>query len=368
MAPAVRKHPEARPTRTERDDMADPTKRCSVEGCERGGKLRRGMCSTCYQRWARHGDPTKVTYGRRYAPGQKCSVADCASTAQDGRLKRGMCERHYDQWRNANLIGTCTADDCAWHGHLKRDLCPSHYREYLSANAKRRCRVDGCDTNTVGRDLCSKHYQAWAKYGDPLARNPRFLDHDAAERLCKGCGETYPATPENFQRGSDGRVRGKCRACRAQDKNDRRARFIAEGNPCARAGCVNVGSVETGDGLLCGMHSTRKYRRGEIGPAERQTRRAGEGHIQPDGYVVKYGRREHRTVMEQALGRPLRTFENVHHKNGIRHDNRPENLELWIVPQPCGRRPEDLAEWVVEQYPELVAAALAQRKQLSLIE
>lgn len=84
---------------------------------------------------------------------------------------------------------------------------------------------------------------------------------------------------------------------------------------------------------------------------------APEGHPRANnkGRVL-----EHLLVMERMLGRPVEASETVHHKNGVRDDNRPENLELWSGNHPPGARVEDQIVWALtvlqKHAPELLRA------------
>lgn len=95
---------------------------------------------------------------------------------------------------------------------------------------------------------------------------------------------------------------------------------------------------------------------------------SGAGNVNREGYrrisapghpnANRHGRiLEHRKVLSDKLGRPLRPEESAHHKNGDRLDNRPENLELWVKSQPSGQRASDLVAWareIIEMYGEEV--------------
>lgn len=122
-----------------------------------------------------------------------------------------------------------------------------------------------------------------------------------------------------------------------------RKRVNAPKASCQFQGCDRLA---TGRQALCASHYMQQWRGEPLRPL-RAWKPEGARTVNPvSGYVhIKAGgqwRTEHRVVMEQVLGRPLQRHEQVHHINGVRDDNRPENLELWVQVQPNGVRATDL--------------------------
>lgn len=132
--------------------------------------------------------------------------------------------------------------------------------------------------------------------------------------------------------------------------------------PCSVPGCDRKYRAKG----LCSLHYSRQSATGKVGPVG-PLREPGSIVKSKTGYLYERGKAVHRTVMEAMIGRKLLPGETPHHKNGIRDDNRPENLELWVKPQLPGQRVEDLVAFVVENYPEAVEAALSKRPQLRLV-
>jgi hypothetical protein len=161
------------------------------------------------------------------------------------------------------------------------------------------CTIDSCDKIRITKLYCPKHYARVRKYGSPEIKMPTGNKVQHLNCTVENCNKKH-------------RAKGYC--------NMHYRRYRLRGNPLS---VINTGKKINRQGYV-------------------QIRT-----VKGDGKNGTY-ELEHRLVMEKNIGRKLFDHETVHHKNGIKDDNRIENLELWSKAQPAGQRVEDKIQYAIE--------------------
>ena len=205
------------------------------------------------------------------------------------------------------------------------------------------CSIEGCEKPHQAKGWCTHHYNTNRNHGSPTY----FEDLPPKDPICKeeSCGDAS-------------RIRGYCK------RHYLKARW------------KKTIEVERRSSKKCEMCSKPYYAKGYCvdhyaqfryhgDPCRRDRRRKGSGHTNKKGYRHIYvdGKRiqEHRHVMEKHLGRPLEPYENIHHINGRKDDNRLDNLELWSTSQSPGQRVTDKLGYalaILDKYQSLVDAGV----------
>lgn len=206
---------------------------------------------------------------------------------------------------------------------------PPRRNDHPRLHTAMKCSVESCDRPYRCKGFCALHYER-NKTGIPLSaphRNPK------PSKFCSfpGCGRKHNANGYCYQHDNQ---RKAGRGFSAIKKTNRIPVECSVADCRERALCLG----------FCQKHYKRFKKYGN--PMTKKNSGPGNGyvHVVVDGRVIA----EHRVVMAMVLGRKLKRHEEVHHKNGIRSDNRPENLELWSKSQPSGQRVADKISWAAE--------------------
>ena len=107
---------------------------------------------------------------------------------------------------------------------------------------------------------------------------------------------------------------------------------------------------------MCRNHYRRvhyeEHERARRGAKKTERLPIGTRRVTRSGYVIvkmaekgRVWKLEHHVVMKKKIGRALLPNETVHHRNGIKTDNRLRNLELWSSQHSRGQRVSDLVRF-----------------------
>jgi hypothetical protein len=166
-------------------------------------------------------------------------------------------------------------------------------------------------------------------------------------KICTICKTEKDRSEFPSQRGNY--VKEKCKPCHTAFNRERRIKWRKE-NPKKYQEHLDKKFIEY------------RLKRGLDPKRQRKPHRKFQGSINNGGYKEFRGQRfmshpccdkrgrilEHRMVMYDHLKRAPIGEETVHHKNGIRTDNRIENLELWTKNHGPGQRVEDVLNFCIE--------------------
>lgn len=252
-----------------------------------------------------------------------CAVPSCARAVSC----RGWCHAHYLRRRKTGDVQAdlplgsppprrrCSVEGCE-RDMYSRDLCGMHYKRRqrygdVQADEPPRgtpvpCDVHGCENVATERGWCHGHYLRWARRGDVKTAQPLSRRTQPDECTVPGCNR--PA-----------RTRGYCSA--------HYKRVLKYGHPRADVPF----RIQEGQGGI-----SHGYRNVAV-PEQLRHLTNGEQWVG-----------EHRLMMAQHLGRALYPDEVVHHRNGVRTDNRIENLQLWSTAHPKGQPVGEKIAYAVE--------------------
>jgi hypothetical protein len=234
---------------------------------------------------AKLGRPKKETWAT-------CKVPDCSKEA---RGSKGFCHSDYIAFRRGVLNE---------QGERLREP-----RRVVSYGGVARCLVPACGRRPKGRGLCVRHYQQWAN--GTLEEKIQIPDRSVEKTIPYYSPESKCLVSECEVRPVN---RGMCsKHCQQRD-----------------AGIIDSGGHKIRDLKAPGRTPKNGPTLDGAGYALVRAPPGYSGKMR-DGRVL-----EHRLVMEQHLDRPLygresEFYEVVHHKNGIKTDNRLENLEIRLM-------------------------------------